>query len=214
MGADESPLDDWLLEGTADPGEVADRYDAWAESYDDDLASWSYQAPAVVAGTVLTRQPDARSVLDVGCGTGLVGQALRARGCEARIVGLDISQASLHIALRTDAYDLLERADLQQPLDVEDDAYDVLVCAGVMTYLPHVEATWREFARVVRSGGVVVVTQREDLWVPRRCQEVVDRLATDGVWTPLDVSGPAPYLPEAGGGLAGLGCYYLSARIR
>jgi predicted TPR repeat methyltransferase len=214
MGADESPLDDWLLEGTADPGEVADRYDAWAESYDDDLASWSYQAPAVVAGTVLTRQPDARSVLDVGCGTGLVGQALRARGCEARIVGLDISQASLRIALRTDAYDLLERADLQQPLDVEDDAYDVLVCAGVMTYLPHVEATWREFARVVRSGGVVVVTQREDLWVPRRCQEVVDRLATDGVWTPLDVSGPAPYLPEAGGGLAGLGCYYLSARIR
>jgi predicted TPR repeat methyltransferase len=214
MGADESPLDDWLLEGTADPGEVADRYDAWAESYDDDLASWSYQAPAVVAGTVLTRQPDARSVLDVGCGTGLVGQALRARGCEARIVGLDISQASLRIAHRTDAYDLLETADLQQPLDVEDDAYDVLVCAGVMTYLPHVEAAWREFARVVRSGGVVVVTQREDLWEPRRCEEVVDRLATDGVWTPFDVSGPAPYLPEAGGGLAGLGCYYLSARIR
>jgi 2-polyprenyl-3-methyl-5-hydroxy-6-metoxy-1,4-benzoquinol methylase len=202
MGADETARDDWLLQGTTDPGEV------------DDLASWSYQAPAVVAEAVVTRLPDARSVLDVGCGTGLVGTALRARGCGARIVGLDISQASLRIARRTDAYDALERADLQQPLDVEDDAHDVLVCAGVMTYLPHVEATWREFARVVRSGGVVVVTQREDLWVPRRCQEVVDRLATDGVWTPLDVSGPAPYLPEAGGGLAGLGCYYLSARIR
>jgi predicted TPR repeat methyltransferase len=213
MGADETARDDWLLQGTADPGEVADQYDAWAESYDDDLASWAYQAPAVVAETVVTRLPDARSVLDVGCGTGLVGQALRARGCGARIVGLDISQESLRIARRTDAYDALERADLQRPLDVEDDGVDALVCAGVMTYLPDVEAVWREFARVVRPGGVVVVTQREDLWEPRRCQEVVDRLAAEGAWKPLDVSGPAPYLPQAFDGLADLGCYYLSARI-
>lgn len=211
MGADDNPRD-WLVQGTTDPDEVADRYDEWAETYDDDLDSWSYRAPAVVAETVVTRHPDARSVLDVGCGTGLVGKALRARGCAARIVGLDISQASLRIARRTGAYDALERADLQQPLDVDDDSVDALVCAGVMTYLPDVEAAWREFARVVRPGGVVVVTQREDLWEPRRCQEVVDRLATEGVWTPLDVEGPAPYLPQASGDLAGLGCYYLVAQ--
>ncbi len=213
MGADETPRDDWLLQGTTDPGEVADRYDEWAETYDDDLDSWSYQAPGVVAEAVVTRQPDARAVLDVGCGTGLVGAALRARGCEARIVGLDISQASLRIARETGAYDTLEPADLQQPLDVEDDGVDALVCAGVMTYLPDVEAVWREFARVVRSGGVVVVTQREDLWEPRSCQEIIDRLAEEGVWTALDVSGPAPYLPRADGGMAGVGCYYVTARV-
>ncbi|HMD12271.1 MAG TPA: hypothetical protein VKG90_08050, partial [Marmoricola sp.] len=67
MAADEASRDDWLLEGTTDPREVADRYDEWAESYDEDLASWSYRAPGVVAETVVTRQPDARSVLDVGC---------------------------------------------------------------------------------------------------------------------------------------------------
>ena len=213
MGADETPRD-WLVQGTTDPGEVADRYDEWAESYDADLDSWSYQAPAVVAETVVTRHPDARSVLDVGCGTGLVGKALRARGCTAQVSGLDISQASLRIARQTGAYDTLERADLQQPLDVEDDSVDVLVCAGVMTYLPDVEAVWREFARVVRSGGIVVVTQREDLWEPRACQAVIDRLAADEVWTPLDVNGPAPYLPQASGGLAGLGCYYVLTRVR
>jgi predicted TPR repeat methyltransferase len=213
MGADENPRD-WLLEGTTDPDEVADRYDEWAETYDDDLVSWSYQAPGIAAEMVVTHQPDARSVLDVGCGTGLVGKALRARGCAARIIGLDISQASLRVAHQTGAYDTLERADLQQPLDIEDHGVDVLVCAGVMTYLPDVEAVWREFARVVRSGGIVVVTQREDLWEPRKCQEVIDRLATDGVWTPLDINGPAPYLPHASGGLASLGCYYLLARVR
>ena len=212
MGADENPRD-WLLEGTTDPDEVADRYDEWAETYDDELVSWSYQAPGIAAEMVGTHQPDARSVLDVGCGTGLVGKALRARGIAARIIGLDISQASLRVAQRTGAYDEVKRANLQQPLDVEDDCVDVLVCAGVMTYLPDVEAVWREFARVVRPGGIVVVTQREDLWEPRKCQEVVDRLATDDVWTPLDINGPAPYLPQATGGLAGLGCYYLLARV-
>lgn len=214
MGAEESPQDDWLFEGTTDAGEVADRYDAWAGSYDDDLDAWSYRAPEVVAEAVVTRHPDARSVLDVGCGTGLVGTALRGRGCAARIVGLDISEASLRIADRTGAYESLERADLQQRLPVEDDGVDVLVCVGVMTYLPDVEAVWREFARVVRPGGIVVATQREDLWEPRRCQDVVDRLAGEGVWTALDVSGPAPYLPQASGGLASVGCYYVVAGVR
>ena len=213
MAADEGPGDDWLLRGTADPREVAARYDDWAESYDADLASWSYEAPAVVAETIVTRQPDARSVVDVGCGTGLVGKELRARGCAARITGLDISRTSLQVARRTGAYDTLVPADLRQPLDVEDDSVDVLVCAGVMTYLPDVEAVWREFARVVRSEGLVVVTQREDLWGPRSCQDVIDRLTADGLWTPLDISGPAPYLPQAGGGLAALGGYYVTARI-
>lgn len=152
-------------------------------------------------------------MLDVGCGTGLVGRALRERGCTADIGGIDISQASLRVARQTGAYATLEPADLQQPLDVEDDSVDVLVCVGVMTYLPAVEATWREFARVVRPGGIVVVTQREDLWEPRGCQEVIDRLAAEGVWAALDVAGPAPYLPQAAGGLAGLGCYYVLAQV-
>jgi hypothetical protein len=80
-----------------------------------------------------------------------------------------------------------------------------------MTYLPDVEAVWREFARVVRPGGMVVVTQREDLWVPRGCHAVVDRLAADGVWTPVEVRGPAPYLPDSSGALGDLGCYYVVA---
>ena len=75
-----------------------------------------------------------------------------------------------------------------------------MVCVGVMTYLPEVETVWREFARVTRPGGLVVATQREDLWQTRECQAVVDQLQNDGVWTPLEITGPAPYLPEGYGG--------------
>ncbi len=180
MVPDGVPIGDWLNQGTSDPREVADRYDEWAQSYDDDLASWSYQAPKLVAETVVTRHPAAGSVLDVGCGTGLVGRALRARGFKGEIVGLDISQASLDIAEQSGAYDSLERADLQQRLALDDDSVDAAVCVGVMTYLPEVEAVWREFARVTRPGGIVVATQREDLWDTRACQAVVDRLQDGG----------------------------------
>ncbi len=213
MVPDAVPIGDWLHQGTSDPREVADRYDEWAASYDDDLATWSYQAPTVVADVVLTRHAAASSVLDVGCGTGLVGRALRARGFAGQILGLDISEASLEIAGQCGAYDSLEHADLQQPLAFEDESVDAVVCVGVMTYLPDVEAVWREFARVARPQGIVVATQREDLWDARDCQAVVGRLQGDGVWTPLEITGPAPYLPQGYGGTPAVGCYYLAALV-
>jgi predicted TPR repeat methyltransferase len=213
MVPDAVPIGDWLHQGTSDPREVADRYNEWAKGYDNDLTSWSYQAPTVVAATVVSRHPEAGSALDVGCGTGLVGRALRARGFTGRIVGLDISHASLEIARQCGAYDSVERADLQQRLPFEDHSVDAVVCVGVMTYLPDVESVWREFARVARRGGLVVATQREDLWHTRRCQAVVDRLRDEGVWAPLAITGPAPYLPQGYGGTPAVDCYYLTALV-
>ena len=208
-----TPIGDWLQQDPSDARAVAERYDAWAQGYDEDLTSWSYQAPAVVAETVLAHRPSARSVLDVGCGTGLVGQALRARGLAGRLVGLDLSQSSLEVARDRGAYDSLECTDLQQGLTLDDGRFDAVVCVGVMTYLPDVEAVWRELARVARPGGIVVVTQREDLWDARECPAVVDRLQREGVWTPLQVAGPAPYLPEGYGGTPAVACYYLTALV-
>lgn len=210
--APDDAIGDWLSSSSSDPREVAERYDAWAASYDDDLASWSYRAPAVVAGIALAREPE--SVLDVGCGTGLVGRELRQRGYAGRLHGLDLSEASLAVAAASGAYDEVTPADLQQPLPLGDASADAVLCVGVMTYLPDVEAIWRELARVTRPGGVVVVTQREDLWHERGCQDVVDRLAAEGAWALQDVTGPAAYLPEGYGDGPAVGCYYLTATGR
>jgi len=205
-------IGEWLSADPSDAQDVADRYDAWAQTYDGDLAAWSYRAPEVVAQTVRTRHPGAASVLDVGCGTGLVGRALRTRGFEGRLLGLDLSRASLDLARQSGAYDALEQADLQQRLPAADAGVDAVVCVGVMTYLPDVEAIWRDLARVTSPGGLVVVTQREDLWHDRHCQAVVDRLQAEGRWTLVDLTGPAPYLPEGYGGGPAVGCYYLTVQ--
>ena len=212
--ANDASSDDWLLQGTTDTAEVAGRYDDWAETYDADLQAWSYRAPEVVADIVVARGSATASILDAGCGTGLVGRALRRAGFTGELHGIDLSEASLRVADDSGAYTTLAPADLQQPLTADDDSVDGLVCVGVMTYVPDVEAAWREFARVVRSGGLVVATQREDLWESRDCQGVIDRLTAEGVWEPVEVSGPAPYLPGNAEGMAPIGVYYVAAVIR
>lgn len=205
--------DEWLLRGSADVGEVTSYYDGWAAAYDRDLADWAYMAPDVAASELLEHGVDLARVLDAGCGTGLVGQALRRAGYAGELVGVDVSAESLRIADATSAYDGTAVADLQQGVQYGDDAFDALICVGVMTYVPDVERCWREFARVVRPGGVVVVTQREDLWEERRCAAVIDALAADGSWTPISVSEARPYLPGNDDYADRIGVHYVVARV-
>ncbi|MDJ0768229.1 MAG: class I SAM-dependent methyltransferase [Ilumatobacter sp.] len=204
---------DWLVRGSGDPEEVAAYYDRWATGYDDDLDSWSYRAPSVVAGFAMEHSAPQR-ILDAGCGTGLVGVALRAAGFEGELHGADVSEESLRLAGETNAYTMLTTANLQEPLDFDDDAFGALTCVGVMTYVPAVEDAWREFCRVVEPGGVVVVTQREDFWEPRECPMVIDRLVADGTWEPILVSDAEPYLPGNDDYTDEIGVHYVVARVR
>jgi predicted TPR repeat methyltransferase len=209
------PTDDggWLLRGSGDVDDVQQYYDGWAAGYDADLAAWSYQAPDV-AGRLLLQYADApQRVLDAGCGTGLVGSALRRAGYDRVLDGVDVSAASLRLAERRGVYDSVGPADLQTALSFDDDQFDGLVCVGVMTYVPDVHRCWLEFARVVRPGGVVVVTQREDLWDERDCQAVVDRLVALGTWTVIEVTEARPYLPGNDDYAERIGVHYVVARV-
>ena len=205
--------DGWLLQGSADPADVAAYYDEWAQRYDADLDGWAYRAPAVVAGVVMEHAPQAHIVLDAGCGTGRSGRALRSAGYRRELHGIDVSEDSLVIARKSDAYSSVAPGNLQEPVAFETDSFDALICVGVMTYVPEVEACWREFCRVVRPGGVIVVTQREDLWEPRQCRSVVERMHEDGTWEPFWVSEAEPYLPDNEEFGAEIGVYYVAARV-
>jgi SAM-dependent methyltransferase len=204
--------DGWLLRGSGDVEDVTRYYDGWAQRYDRDLGDWSYEAPDVAAGKLLANGDGIERVLDAGCGTGLVGRALRRAGFAGSLTGIDVSAESLLIAERTGAYDTAAIADLQHRLEVDDGAFDALICIGVMTYVPDVERCWRDFARIVRSGGVIVVTQRDDLWSERGCPEAIDDLARSGVWTPIEVTGAEPYLPGNDDYADRIGVRYVVAR--
>lgn len=189
---------DWLRQGDTDPEAIAEAYDQWAGSYDDDLAQWSYQAPGRVAemlasSGVATPGP----VLDVGCGTGLVGRELHRVGF-TDLVGVDLSPKSLEVAGATGLYRSLHQVDLQsERLPFDDATFAAVVCVGVMTYLPDTAATVTELCRVARTGAPVIFTQREDVFADRADQATLQALTDAGTGTIEAISDPLPYLPDS-----------------
>ena len=185
----------WLTKLSTDSQETAAYYDAWAENYNQTLAQWNYQSPTIVAtmlkGEVLPDDP----VLDAGCGTGLSGKALHSAGFR-RVTGIDISQASLDVAAQAGVYERLQQVNMQQaPLPLQTDEFAAAQCVGVLTYVPDTDAILREFCRIVRPGGLIAFTQREDLFNERDVAGVMQTLDDEGLLTRLSVSEPQAYLP-------------------
>ncbi|MDA1310681.1 MAG: class I SAM-dependent methyltransferase [Proteobacteria bacterium] len=175
----------------------AETYDAMAPNYDEQLWNWAYEAPEQAAKLLAKYLPDLKTatILDCGCGTGMTGAALRKVGAGGVITGLDMSEASLEVARTKGVYDRLEAADLNQPLAFEDDGIDGVLCVGVLSYVRE-EPLWREWKRVIRPGGVVVFTSRDDFFESRGYADTLARLEAEGGWTMEHVSDPMPYLAD------------------
>ncbi len=177
--------------------ELVALYDSWSPSYDDDVSSWGYEVPETVAAmlgaTVLQTTGPSAEILDAGCGTGRTGAALRATGF-ATVIGIDFSTDSLALAGHRNAYAALVHGDLNKPLPFDDDQFAGVASAGVFTYLQEPEPVIRELVRVTQPGGVVIFSQRTDLWDPRDTEASVGRVEADGLAS-AEFSDPQPYLP-------------------
>ncbi|ETX03445.1 class I SAM-dependent DNA methyltransferase [Candidatus Entotheonella palauensis] len=197
MSSEQTPQDHgWLTQASTDSGEVAKYYDEWATDYNDTLVSWNYRAPADTANLLKQYVPIDHRILDAGCGTGLSGQALHDAGYRD-IVGIDISPDSLVIAEKTNVYRQVQTQDLQQtPFPFETDSFDALACVGVMTYVAEPAPVFREYCRLVSSGGYLVFTQRTDLFDAQDYNAVMAQLQDEGLWEIVSVSEPQPYLPN------------------
>ena len=133
-------------------------------------------------------------MLDAGCGTGRVGSALVDAGVDD-IVGGDFTTKSIEAARARGVYASVDHLDLNAPLGYDDDRFAAAVSVGVFTYVADAAATLRELVRVVQPGGIVVFTQRTDLWDDRDMDGVLERLAASGACD-VTISDPAPYLPR------------------
>lgn len=176
--------------------EIEGYYDNWARDYDQNLRDWNYQAPKVAAGLLKQEVAIESNILDAGCGTGLSGTALKDAGYQ-HIAFMDISQDSLDLAHKTGAYTALKQVNMQvSPLPYETDEFAGLQCVGVLTYAPDTDGILREFCRIVQSGGLVMFTQRDDLFAERHCTAVFQALEDKGLWSKVAVSDPQTYLPN------------------
>lgn len=146
------------------PQDIARLYDAWAGSYDSDMARAGYRHPAIATALLARHLPRGSGpILDAGAGTGLVGEWLGILGYP-QVEALDISEGMLAIARAKGVYQRLHIGLLGAELPLPGDRFAGLVCAGVLT-TGHVGAeALPGLLAVTRPGGVLVLTVKEALW--------------------------------------------------
>ncbi|MGB0675220.1 MAG: class I SAM-dependent methyltransferase [Candidatus Nanopelagicales bacterium] len=98
-------------------------------------------------------------LLDVGCGYGDFTADL-VNDFDVDGTGIDISDAAIRKGReRFDNGVQLEVGDLEQGLRWDDEAFDVVLCLGVVAYyLDRLDVLFAELVRVTRAGGTLVVS--------------------------------------------------------
>ncbi|MGB0799973.1 MAG: class I SAM-dependent DNA methyltransferase, partial [Planktomarina sp.] len=134
-----------------------DLYANWAKTYDQSFAdAHGYILPSQVGRACVVAGVSGR-VLDVGAGTGLVGEFLVSHGVSL-IDGCDISPEMLSVAATKGCYTALFECDLTQDLNVADAQYDAIVSAGTFT-LGHVGPdAFDELLRIAKPGALFVIS--------------------------------------------------------
>ena len=94
-----------------------------------------------------------RVILDVGCGTGATLEGLSRFG---RVVGMDSSRYALQCCRRRGRHDLVQARG--EALPIADASADAITALDLLEHIPDDAAAVREFSRVLRPGGVLIVT--------------------------------------------------------
>lgn len=133
---------------------VRSLYDGFAELYDHHVvAGLKYKLPREVARIITERYPDRTlNVLDLGCGTGLLGACLgRIQGA---LVGVELSPRMIDQAARHGVYDRFHNVDLHDALEATPPSlYDVIAALDVFIYAGDMTAAIPQAYAILRSGG-------------------------------------------------------------
>jgi predicted TPR repeat methyltransferase len=146
------------------PGYVRSLFDQYAPDFDQALVKGlGYRAPALLRealGAACAARPRpfhfARA-FDLGCGTGLVAEALR--DCCDTIIGLDLSPAMAAAARRKGVYQDVVVGDLTAFVAAQPQASCNLIVAGdAFVYLPDLGPICGEVARALAPDGLFAFT--------------------------------------------------------
>jgi predicted TPR repeat methyltransferase len=145
----------------ADPSYVARFFDDYAARFESVLVGeLGYDTPRALAALAARHAPPTgrfSRALDLGCGTGLSGRAVRpfVDGLE----GVDLSPKMIDAARVAGGYDQLDVADLLTHMDVlaaSERRFDLVLAADVLNYLGALDGALERAARLLGVAGRIV----------------------------------------------------------
>ncbi len=133
---------------------VRELYRGFADLYDQHtVQGLRYQLPRQVAQRILALPADRRrNVLDLGCGTGLLGACLGRP--EGALVGVDVSREMVEQAARRNVYDKFHNVNLLDALrETPAGLYEVITACDVLIYVGDLAEAIPNAYRVLAPGG-------------------------------------------------------------
>ena len=162
-------------------------YKEWAAAYDhdnDNLLGTVSQPLSVQIFQEYIKDKSLR-IIDVGCGTGLVGVELE-KGGFSNFDGIDISQEMIDIAKQR-GYSKLFIGSLNDSLPCENNEYDAAFCVGVFTHGHVGSDRLDELVRIVKPGGIICFTVNEGVYDSYGFDSKIKNLESTNIWKILEI---------------------------
>ncbi len=132
-------------------------FDIWSRVYDAppvQRLTYRPEHDAVLRGL---RQREARRILDIGCGTGLLAERIRSELPESQVVGCDFSRGMLSQAQEHERADALVQGSALA-LPFADGRFDAIVSTEAFHWFPDQRQALAEFLRVLTPKGRLLVS--------------------------------------------------------
>lgn len=129
-------------------------FDAIAENYDLRMVrGLRYELPRIVADSILARYPQRNlNVLDLGCGTGLLGVYLGK--LDGFLIGVDVSREMIQQAARHNLYDRFHTVNLLEALQATPSTtYEVIAALDVFIYTGDASQAIANAQRILQPAG-------------------------------------------------------------
>ena len=136
---------------------VEDLFDNFADSFDYDLkVKLSYNTPSIIKKMVLSFQENRKisSILDLGCGTGLVGEELRKH--VDYIEGIDLSTGMLREASKKNIYNKLTQRDIIEYLMEANLNFDYFIASDVFIYVGDLSRIFNYIKKRNKKNGKLI----------------------------------------------------------
>ncbi|MEM7212944.1 MAG: class I SAM-dependent methyltransferase [Pseudomonadota bacterium] len=173
-------------------------YADWAETYDAEVKANGYVTPGRCASALADAVADPKApLLDIGCGTGLSGIALRDAGF-SNVDGTDLSQEMLDIAThRGEIYRELFLGLARDPLPIPAGQYDNAAAIGLFSPGHAPPETIDTVMGFLPPGGCFVFSMNDHALADPAYMAKVDEVASNGT-AEIVFNEYGPHLTEQG----------------